>query len=262
VIVDLQISPANCEWHELRDASLAAERGGFSTLWTFDHLAGAALGGRTMLECFSLLGALAEATSTIELGCLVANVWNRQVGTLVAAAGSIARISGRHFHLGIGAGSSPTSRWAAEQVALGAELSESLDVRHQRVEHTLHLARRVWNGDSDPVLATVPRPLPSPGASLVVGVNSISLSRIAGRLADGVNVAWNHPRRDELLAAADQAADEVGRPPLERSVWTQFERKLLDAADPQRIAMHRAGIGRLILSAPTGPLPLAGDASG
>ena len=45
--------------------------------------------GDRMLECFTLLGALAATTSTIELGVLVANVWNRQVGTLVSAAASV-----------------------------------------------------------------------------------------------------------------------------------------------------------------------------
>ena len=93
-IVDIQLSPTRCEWAELREASLAVEEMGFGALWVFDHLAGVALGGDTMLECFTLLGALAEATSSIELGTLVANVWNRQAGTLVSAAASVALISG------------------------------------------------------------------------------------------------------------------------------------------------------------------------
>ena len=31
----------------------------------------------------------------------------------------------------------------------------------------------------------------------IVGVNSVELSTIAGRRAEGVNVAWNHPKRTE-----------------------------------------------------------------
>ena len=62
-IVDVQFSPAHCEWAELRDACLAADAGPFGALWVYDHLAGRTLaGGHTNLECFSLLGALAELT--------------------------------------------------------------------------------------------------------------------------------------------------------------------------------------------------------
>ena len=56
-IVDVQFSPAHCEWAELRDACLAADAGPFGALWVYDHLAGRTLaGGHTNLECFSLLG--------------------------------------------------------------------------------------------------------------------------------------------------------------------------------------------------------------
>ena len=63
-IVDVQFSPAHCEWAELRDACLAADAGPFGALWVYDHLAGRTLaGGHTNLECFSLLGALASVSN-------------------------------------------------------------------------------------------------------------------------------------------------------------------------------------------------------
>ena len=57
----------------LRQASLKVEEQGFDALWVLDHLAGAPLGGTSSLESFTWLGALAEATSSIDLGVLVAN---------------------------------------------------------------------------------------------------------------------------------------------------------------------------------------------
>ena len=51
-IVDVQFSPAHCEWAELRDACLAADAADFGALWVYDHLSGFSLGGNTMLECF------------------------------------------------------------------------------------------------------------------------------------------------------------------------------------------------------------------
>ena len=72
VITDIQFSAAHNEWPALRDAVQRAEGEGYDTTWVFDHFDGTILGGdRPMLECFTLLGALADATSTIGLGTLV-----------------------------------------------------------------------------------------------------------------------------------------------------------------------------------------------
>lgn len=243
-ILDIQFSPAQGEWAELRDAVLAAEQAGFGAAWAFDHLAGVSLDGHTMLECFTLLGALAEATSTIELGASVVNVWNRQLGTLVTAAASVVRISGRRFHLGLGAGTSPGSRWAVEQDAVAADVSDRLEQRHARVEAALDLMEREWSPDRPPRFETFP--LPSPVPTRIVGVNSVRLSRIAGRRADGINVAWNHPRRDEFLDAGSEEAGLSGRPFL-RTVWTRFDEGLLDPEHPERTAMRAVSIDRVIL---------------
>jgi alkanesulfonate monooxygenase SsuD/methylene tetrahydromethanopterin reductase-like flavin-dependent oxidoreductase (luciferase family) len=196
-----------------------------------------------MLECFTLLGALAEATTTIELGSLVTNVWNRGVGTAVSAAASVALISGRRFHFGIGAGTSPQSPWAAEQRAVGAELEPRIAERHARVAAVVDLARRAWRPDRTAELSSFPLPRPAP--SIVIGFNSDRLAAIAGRLADGVNVPWHHPRRDELLHVADRAAREAGRS-VERTVWTYFEPELLDPEHPDRRAMEALGLARVV----------------
>lgn len=243
-ILDLQLSPGRCSWPVLRDATLEAEAMGFGACWVFDHLAGVALGGDTMLECFTVLGALAEATSTIELGTLVVNVWNRGIGTIVSAAASVAIVSDRPFHFGIGAGTSPRSPWAAEQLAVGAPLADSLEERHDRVEAVIDLAGREWRSDREPDLATFPLPRHVP--SIVVGVNSLRLARIAGRRADGVNVPWHHPRRDEFLDAASAAAAEAGRT-VERTVWAWYDPALRDPEHPERLRMETAGIGRAVL---------------
>jgi alkanesulfonate monooxygenase SsuD/methylene tetrahydromethanopterin reductase-like flavin-dependent oxidoreductase (luciferase family) len=243
-IVDIQLSPTRCEWAELREASLAVEELGFGALWVFDHLAGVALGGDTMLECFTLLGALAEATSTIELGSLVANVWNRQAGTLVSAAASVALISGRQLHLGIGAGTSPRSAWATEQLVVGAELRDSMAERHARVAQVLDLTEREWSSSRAAGFATFP--LPSPVPQRIVGVNSVALSRLAGARADGINVPWGHARRDEFFAAADSAAAEMGRS-VSRSVWVHYDPVLLDPEHPTRLEMSAARIDRMVL---------------
>jgi hypothetical protein len=89
VHVDVQFASTHTDWPTLRAASLRAEQAGFDAVWVFDHLAGVSLDGHTNLECFTWLGALAEATSSVELGVLVANSFNRQLGTLAVAAASV-----------------------------------------------------------------------------------------------------------------------------------------------------------------------------
>lgn len=242
-VVDIQISPAHAGWPQLRETALDAEARGFGAVWVYDHLAGVALGGTTMIECFALLGALAEATTTIELGTLVANVWNREVGALVTAAASVAALSDRQFHLGVGAGAAPDSPWADEQHAVGARVESSVDSRHRRVEQVLELASQQWRTDRSRRFATFPSPALVP--TTIVGVNSVRLSRLAGRRADGINVPWRHERRDEFLAVAD--AEAAGRPFL-RTTYTRYDSALLDANHPERVAMAERRIDRLVLS--------------
>ena len=243
MIVDLQVSPAVLDWSEIRAVALAAESAGFGAFHVFDHLAGLPLGGRTMLECFSLLGALAVATDTIELGTMVVNVWNRQVGTLVTAAASITALSARQFHLGIGAGASPSSSWAEEQHAAGADVEPDVDARHERVRQVLDLAAATWRPDRGEHLATFP--LPSPPPSIIIGANSTALARLAGERADGINLQWNRPRRDEYLAAANGAA---GDRPFVRTAYHVYDRALLDPEHPTRREMIDRRIDRLVLA--------------
>jgi len=244
VALDVQLSASHVDWPTLRAASLAAEAGGFEAMWVLDHLAGAPLGGHHNLECFTWLGALAEATATIELGVLVANAWNRQLGTLAVAAASVSAISARRFWFGIGAGTAPDSRWAAEQVAVGAIPPTDLVERQARVEELLDLTDEMWRTDRHERFATFALPTPVPPR--IVGVNSVRLSAIAGRRAEGVNVAWDHPRRDELL---DTARREAAGRPFVTTAWVPWSPDLLDPAHPTRVEMQRRQLDRVILTA-------------
>lgn len=242
-IVDIQLSPANTDWPTLRAATIEAERRGFGAVHVLDHLAGLPLDGNTMLECWSLLGALCEVTERVELGAMVVNTWNRQVGTVVSAAASIALMSGRRFHFGIGAGAAPGTTWAAEQEIVGADLEPDLATRHARVEQVLDLVDAEWDPGREERFSTFPLPRVRP--AVIVGVNSVRLSRLAGRRADGINVQWRNPRRDEFLAAADT---EVGDRPFLRTVYTAYDAGLLDASHPDRLAMTERRIDRLVLA--------------
>lgn len=222
MLIDIQYSSAHNDWPELRDAVLRAEADGYDTTWVFDHFDGAMLGGdRDVLECFTLLGALADATTTIGLGSLVANVANRHPAVMAAAASSVQRISGGRLRLGIGAGASPHTPWAGEHRDRGIPLLAEMADRHAAVIHQIKLLRAI------------------DGMPIIVGVNSVELATIAGRHADGVNVRLKSPHAERYLVAAREAAQ--GRP-FECSGWAAHD----DPAAQQKAEELR--LDRLIIS--------------
>ena len=71
--IAIQVYPQHCEFSDIRRAFLIAEELGADRVYTWDHffpMSGDA--GGAHFECFSLLAALGEATSTIRFGPLVA----------------------------------------------------------------------------------------------------------------------------------------------------------------------------------------------
>jgi alkanesulfonate monooxygenase SsuD/methylene tetrahydromethanopterin reductase-like flavin-dependent oxidoreductase (luciferase family) len=244
VRIDVQFNPAAAPWPVFRDATLAAEAAGFGAVWVVDHLAGVSMKGNGMLECFTCLGALATTTTTIGLGTLVANVWNREPGVLAVAAASVCEIADRPLLLGLGAGTSPTSKYAAEQHAVGATIAATLAERHARVGVVLDLIDTMFDPDRPEQFATFPLPHHRP--TTLLGVNSVRLAALAGARAGGVNVWWSHPRRDEFLAAADGA--RPAGTPFVRTAYEWWDDGLLDAQHPVRREMEAAGIDRLIVA--------------
>lgn len=227
MIIDIQHSAGSNDWPVLRDATLRAEAEGFGTTWVLDHFDGATLGGdRPMLECFTLLGALSQVTTTIGLGTLVVNVANRHPALLALAASTVERMCGDRFTLGVGAGAAPASKFARELVERGIPLLDDAEQRHANVLRNIEVLRGHVS------------------CPIIVGVNSVALARLAGRMADGVNVRMNHPRAAEVLDAAREAA---GDRPFDVSGWSG------EPLEEARVRAERLGLDRLILSR-LGPL--------
>ncbi|MHB1089614.1 MAG: LLM class flavin-dependent oxidoreductase [Ilumatobacteraceae bacterium] len=246
MIIDIQFNQGAATWNQLHDAVRAAESAGFSTAWIADHLSGSVMNAPSMPECFTTLGALAATTTTIGLGSLVANVGNRHPGVLANAAATVQQISHGRFTLGLGAGASPTSVFAAEHVALGIAIPRSMRARHNRLVSTLDTLDELWSPTRRSELATFP--LPDPRPLVILGVNSHELARIAGVRTDGVNIRASHPHRGEILASGIAAAKNHGRSGFIVSVWEWFDDELLDPESLKRREFEKNGVNRLILS--------------
>jgi alkanesulfonate monooxygenase SsuD/methylene tetrahydromethanopterin reductase-like flavin-dependent oxidoreductase (luciferase family) len=250
MIIDIQFSPAVEPWERLRDGVLLAEQVGFDTTWVFDHFAGNVLaGGTTMIECFTLLGALSAATTTIGLGTLVVNVANRNPGVMALSAASVQAVSGGRFTLGLGAGAAPNTAWSIEHGLLAIGLEPTVALRHRRLQAALDEVERLWSPDRAAELDAFPRADPRP--PVILGVNSVALAAIAGQRCDGMNVRSSHDDLAALIDAGRQAhaqrTDAATARPFDVSVWANWDPSLADPEQPDRRRWAQMGVDRLVL---------------
>lgn len=202
-----------------------------------------------MLECFTLAGALAAATSTIGIGTLVVNAANRPAGVTVAAAASVQEISAGRFVFGLGAGAAPGTAWSREHELLDIALYDSAQRRHQHLIDVIDLCDAQWDPDRRDTWEGFP--LPSPRPPILLGVNSTSLAKIAGARCDAMNIALDHPRIEEFIAAARtaRASSELAGRPFEVNAWTALRDAALDPdGDAHRRVAELGGDGLVLVA--------------
>ncbi len=242
VEIDLLLDPFAASWSDIRETALAAEQAGFGGIWTWDHLAGSVHGQGHVLECWTVLSALAAAVPRLMLGSLVLNVANRPAGTLAVMAATLQHVSGGRLLLGIGAGGGRDTPYASEQLALGREVGGDIRRRRQ-VEETIATLRQVWSGARNGVGGFLQ---PNPPVPIIVGGFGPKMAELAGRLADGVNIPANAVDLIAVAQAARQSGGAVDEPFLITGS-VGFSEALLQKNGPSLERFSAAGFDRLIL---------------
>jgi alkanesulfonate monooxygenase SsuD/methylene tetrahydromethanopterin reductase-like flavin-dependent oxidoreductase (luciferase family) len=231
VEVDLLFDPFGVRVEEVLVGASAAGEAGFGGVWLYDHLAGSVHGRDRVLECWTMLTAIAATVPRIMVGPLVLNVANRPAGTLAVMAATLQELSGGRLLLGIGAGGGRDTPYAAEQEALGREVAGDARRRGEVADQVMML-KAVWRGhrgDADGFL----RPEPFP--PIVVRAFGPKMAALAGAVGDGVNLPGG-PRLPALLDVARSSHAEAGGDP-DRFVVTV-------SASPDRAALdHLKGLG-------------------
>jgi alkanesulfonate monooxygenase SsuD/methylene tetrahydromethanopterin reductase-like flavin-dependent oxidoreductase (luciferase family) len=241
---------------ELRDAWAAADEGGYDGAWVFDHFApmGRVRSG-PVFEAWTLLAAMAEATSRVRIGCLVSGNGYRHPAILAKMAATVDHLSGGRLELGLGAGGDP-----GVDPALGLPMPPAPE-RIARLAEACGVLRSLWTepvtdsaGPYYPLAAaeSEPKPVQRPGPPLWLGSAGERLGlRVVAEHAD-VWVSAQLPGVEaaefgRLSGVLDRHCTAAGRDPATLRRAIQF--RLADRDTTLRTAQGyvRAGATDLVL---------------
>jgi len=217
----------------------AGEDAGFSSLWVMDHLYQLpALGGadQPMLEAYTLLGALATATSSMTLGALVTGVTYRNPALVAKMVTTLDIISGGRAVLGIGAA------WHdVEHEGLGFDFPPVRE-RMDRLEEALRICRAMFTEaapsfDGRYYRIHEARNLPRPLGSLPImvgGGGERRTLRLVAQYADQCNINGPADVIRHKVAVLHRHCRDVGRDPSEITVTRLATLMLTESADQTR----------------------------
>jgi alkanesulfonate monooxygenase SsuD/methylene tetrahydromethanopterin reductase-like flavin-dependent oxidoreductase (luciferase family) len=175
-------------WPEYLAMAKAAEEVGFESIWIGDHLLYSSP-ERAPWEAWTLLSALAAATSSVRLGPLVACAGFHPPAVLAKMASTIDEVSGGRFVLGLGSG------WNRREFdAFGIPY----DKRVSRFEEAFAIISGLLRGERVTLDGTYHRaddvvllPEPARRTPIMIGSNGPRMLGIALPHADAWNTWWD-----------------------------------------------------------------------
>ena len=195
-----------------------AEASGFDTVLVMDHfyqLPGIGTPDNPMLECYTTLGALATATSSVQLSALVTGNTYRNPAMLAKTVTTLDMVSGGRAILGIGAG------WfQKEHDEYGYDFG-TFTQRFERLEEALQIIGPMLRGQAPTftgnwyrVENALNNPRLRPTIPIMLGGSGEQKTfRMAAQYADHMNIICDRADIPRKVAALRQRCEEVGRDP-------------------------------------------------
>ncbi len=203
-----------------------ADGSGFDTVLVMDHFFQLPMLGapeENMLECYSLLSALARETSVVRLGALVTGNTYRNPAVLAKTVTTLDIVSGGRAQLGIGAG------WfELEHDAFGIEFGTFTD-RFEKLEEALQIIlpmlrgeRVTFAGDRYQIRDAFNSPAPLSGIPVMIGGGGERKTlRMVAQYADESNLIAEAKDIPRKLEALDRHCADLGRDRREITVSWQ-----------------------------------------
>ena len=246
--VGLKLSGQDTTAEELRAVWQVADAAGFDHCWNFDHFA--SLGGDPELDVFeawTMLGAMAEATVRVRIGCMVTGNTYRHPGVLAKMAVTVDHLSGGRLEFGLGAA------WAEIEHEMLDLKFGTVGQRIDRLEEACRMVKLLWTEERSDFdgrhyrLAGAianPKPVQKPHPPIWIGGSGERKTlRVVAQHAD----VWNAPGGEasevqRLSGVLDRHCADVGRDPAEirRSAQFRFQG---DAEAALRTVQSYAAVG-------------------
>jgi F420-dependent oxidoreductase-like protein len=218
--------PQDVPYSTARYLAQAADQLGFHSLWFIDHLIGASVNvSAPMLECWTLMSAVAEATERIRLGTMVLCNAFRPPSVVAKMAATLDVVSNGRLEFAIGAG------WYEREFRQYGFAFPSAGTRIAQLEEAIEVLKRMWTRDEASFQGTYytidaainnPKPVQKPHPPLHIGGRGEQrMLPLVARHADVWNVSagTTHEEYRHKVEVLEQHCRDLGRDPttIERS---------------------------------------------
>lgn len=202
-------------YRELRDYALQAEDLGFDSIWIYDHTVFEfpEQPPQAVLECWTVLTGLAEATQRVELGTFVVCTAFRNPALLAKMAVTLDELSNGRLILGVGAG------WhEPEFIRFGMPFDHLVSRFEEAIQIIAPLVREGkidFQGTYYQANACEMLPPPTRRIPLMIASRQPRMNRLTAEYADSWNLS-GLPHAQAIVESRDTvlaAAESIGRDP-------------------------------------------------